>query len=170
MLLIKPGTKTEVLGLQDILGASHKSYRDSVLEDRNKRKERGIPMSDSIDWAKVKEAANEEDENIHLLVQAPIEDPGPYEPNPKLEGLKFKCEALSRRAVIAAQSSMSYDVDKRLDQMCQLLEDAKFQLVGVENEPNPKPEDLIQLGVIQECYTACMHVQSLDPELFGHSG
>ena len=102
-LLIYPGTKGTPVPLQDVLREAHEAYRDARKAQIETRKKRRVPLDDSTDWAQVTEAvagvslALSERDSAKIAREAralaemtdanALEEVGPYEPDPALDGI-----------------------------------------------------------------------------------
>lgn len=102
-LLIYPGTKGTPVPLQDVLREAHEAYREARAKQIEARKKRRVPLDDSTDWAQVTEAvagvslALSEKDSAKIAREAralaemtdgnALEEVGPYEPDPALDGI-----------------------------------------------------------------------------------
>lgn len=102
-LLIYPGTRGTPVPLQDVLREAHEAYRDARAKQIEARKKRRVPLDDSTDWTEAKATANrlaaavtERDSatvarEARMLAELTegnaIEEVGPYEPDPALDGI-----------------------------------------------------------------------------------
>jgi hypothetical protein len=102
-LLIYPGTRGTPVPLQDVLREAHDAYREARKAQIEGRRKRRVPLDDSTDWKQVTEsvagvslALTDRDSaklarEARLLAELTegnaLEEVGPYEPDPALEGI-----------------------------------------------------------------------------------
>lgn len=110
-LLIYPGTKGTPVPLQDVLREAHEAYREARAKQIETRKKRRVPLDDSTDWAQVTEAvagvslALTEKDSAKIAREAralaeltdgnALEEVGPYEPDPALEGIQITMQVVA---------------------------------------------------------------------------
>lgn len=102
-LLIYPGTRGTPVPLQDVLREAHEAYRDARKAQIEARRKRRVPLDDSTDWIEAKATADrlaaaitERDSatvarESRILAELTdgnaLEEVGPYEPDPALNGI-----------------------------------------------------------------------------------
>lgn len=102
-LLIYPGTRGTPVPLQDVLREAHEAYRDARKAQIEARRKRRVPLDDSTDWTEAKATADrlaaaltERDSatvarESRILAELTdghaLEEVGPYEPDPALDGI-----------------------------------------------------------------------------------
>jgi hypothetical protein len=102
-LLIYPGTKGTPVPLQDVLREAHEAFREARKLQIEQRRKRRVPLDDSTDWLEAKAAADRvsaavtERDTAKVSREAralaeltdgnAIEEVGPYEADPAVEGI-----------------------------------------------------------------------------------
>lgn len=110
-LLIYPGTRGTPVPLQDVLREAHDAYREARAKQIEARKKRRVPLDDSTDWAQVTEAvagvslALSEKDSAKIAREAralaemtdgnALEEVGPYEPDPALDGIVITMQVVA---------------------------------------------------------------------------
>lgn len=110
-LLIYPGTKGEPVALQDVLREAHDAFRERRATQIELRKKRRVPLDDNTDWARVTEAVASTSVALSVRDSAKIaklgreiadltegntlEEIGPYEPDPVVDGITITMQVVA---------------------------------------------------------------------------
>jgi hypothetical protein len=110
-LLIYPGTHGAPVPLQDVLHEAHEAFREARAKQIETRKKRRVPLDDTTDWAVVTEtvaatsvALSVRDsskiarlcrEMLEATEGNSLEEVGPYEPDPALEGIQITMQVVA---------------------------------------------------------------------------
>lgn len=110
MLLIKPGAIGPLVSLQEARRQSYESLRTLHNAAVSRRRENGIPLTDSIDWKFVEGAVasakvavdgqNIEDlrksiADVSEATKVSVSEWGPYQPNPGIDGISVRLRTVS---------------------------------------------------------------------------
>lgn len=110
-LLIYPGTHGAPVPLQDVLREAHEAFRETRAKQIETRKKRRVPLDDTTDWAVVTEAVAATSVAVSVRDSSKIarlcremleategnslEEVGPYEPDPALEGIQITMQVVA---------------------------------------------------------------------------
>lgn len=110
-LLIYPGTHGAPVPLQDVLREAHEAFREARAKQIETRKKRRVPLDDTTDWDVVTEAVAATSvalsvrdsskiarlcrEMLEATEGNSLEEVGPYEPDPALEGIQITMQVVA---------------------------------------------------------------------------
>lgn len=110
-LLIYPGTHGAPVPLQDVLREAHEAFCETRAKQIETRKKRRVPLDDTTDWDVVTEAVAATSvalsvrdsskiarlcrEMLEATEGNSLEEVGPYEPDPALEGITITMQVVA---------------------------------------------------------------------------
>ncbi len=112
-VLIYPGTKSAPVSLQAVLKERHDNLREATAKEIERRKAKGIPLNDSVDWAAVAPLVAAQDaEGLRKMLSDGLEPLDEYEPIPGYEDIKVRFVALAdkRRAELVLAVALAQNV------------------------------------------------------------